>query len=186
LRRPPVRQNGFKPKSICTRICKVHLRISQTRDYVDEGRRFHPMSIDRGVRSKQAMILAVSDGDDVVRFLEQVTAQHGKPKSIRVDTGSDFISRSLDLWAYFKGVKLDFSSPGKLTDNAKIESFHSRLRAECSNQRRFLSLDETRAVIEAWREDYSRVRPHDAPGNRTPSEFARPLSGHTQITAAHG
>jgi putative transposase len=125
-------------------------------------------------------------GDDVVRVLEQVTAQRGKPKSIRVDNGPEFISRSLDLWAYFNGVKLDFSRPGKPTDNAVIESFNGRLRDECLNQHWFLSLDEARAVTEAWREDYNRVRPHGALGNQTPSEFARPLSGHAQITALHG
>jgi putative transposase len=37
-------------------------------------------------------------GDDVVRVLEQVTMQRGKPKSIRVDNGPEFISRSPDLW----------------------------------------------------------------------------------------
>jgi len=125
-------------------------------------------------------------GDDVVRVLEQVTAQRGKPKSIRVDNGPEFISRSLDLWAYFNGVKLDFSRPGKPTDNAVIESFNGRLRDECLNQHWFLSLDEARAVTEAWKEDYNRVRPHGALGNQTPSEFARPLSGHAQITALHG
>jgi hypothetical protein len=41
-------------------------------------------------------------------------------------------------------------------------------------------------VTEARTEDYNRVRPHGALGNRTPSEFARPLSGHAQITALHG
>ena len=73
-------------------------------------------------------------GDDVVRVLEQVTVQRGTPKSIRVDNGPEFISRSLDLWAYFNGVTLDFSRPGKPTDNAVIESFNGRLRDECLNQ----------------------------------------------------
>jgi len=57
-------------------------------------------------------------GDDVVRVLEQVTSQRGKPQSIRVDNGPEFVSQSLDLWAYFNDVKLDFSRPGKPTDNA--------------------------------------------------------------------
>ena len=71
-------------------------------------------------------------GDDVVRVLEQVTAQRGKPQSIRVDNGPEFISRSLDLWAYFNGVKLDFSRPGRPTDNAFIESFRiARDSAPC-------------------------------------------------------
>jgi len=46
-------------------------------------------------------------------------------------------------------VKLDFSRPGKSTDNAFIESFNGRLRDECLNQHWFLSLDEARAVTEA-------------------------------------
>jgi putative transposase len=45
--------------------------------------------------------------------------------------GSEFISRDLDLWAYAKGVTLDFSRPGKPTDNAFIEAFNGRLRVEC-------------------------------------------------------
>jgi len=50
----------------------------------------------------------------------------------------------------------------------------------------FLSLDEARVVTAAWREDYNRVRPHGALGNRTPSEFARPVAGHAQLPALHG
>jgi putative transposase len=126
-------------------------------------------------------------GDDVVRVLEQVTSQRGKPQSIRVDNGPEFVSQSLDLWAYFNGVKLDFSRPGKPTDNAVIESFNGRLRDECLNQHWFLSLDEARAVTQAWKEDYNRVRPHGALGNRTPSEFARPVAGQViHDRAAYG
>ena len=76
-------------------------------------------------------------GDDVVKVLERVTAERGKPQTIRVDNGPDFISTSLDLWAYFNGVKLDFSRRGKPTDNAFIESFNGRLREECLNQHWF-------------------------------------------------
>jgi len=107
-----------------------------------------------------------------------VSATRGKPQTIRVDNGPEFVSQSLDLWAYFNGVKLDFSRPGKPADNAVIESFNGRLRDECLNQHWFLSLDEAQALTEARREDYNRVRPPGALGNRTPSEFARPVAGH--------
>jgi putative transposase len=125
-------------------------------------------------------------GDDVVRVLEQVTLQRGKPQSIPVDKGPEFVSQSLDLWASVNGVKLDFSRPGKPTENAVIDSFNGRLRDECLNQHWFLSLAEARAVTEAWRKDYNRVRPHGAHGNRTPSEFARPVAGHARLPALHG
>jgi putative transposase len=55
---------------------------------------------------------------DVVDVLEKVCREEGYPAAIQVDQGSEFISRNLDLWAYTKGVTLDFSRPGKPTDNA--------------------------------------------------------------------
>ncbi|NOY29151.1 MAG: transposase family protein [Planctomycetes bacterium] len=55
-------------------------------------------------------------------------------ESIRVDNGPEFVSKSLDWWAYFNKVKLDFSRPGKPTDNAFIESFNGKFRNECLNQ----------------------------------------------------
>ena len=61
-----------------------------------------------------------------------------------VDRGSEFISKDLDLWAYAKGVILDFSRPGKPTDNAFIESFNGKFRAECLNTHWFMSLDDAR------------------------------------------
>ena len=54
--------NGFKPKTIRTRVGEVPLRIPQTRSYHDEdGRPFYPKSLERGVRSERAMILAVAE-----------------------------------------------------------------------------------------------------------------------------
>ncbi|MCR4378313.1 MAG: IS3 family transposase [Rhodospirillales bacterium] len=107
-------------------------------------------------------------GEDVVRTFEEVCKKVGYPKSIRVDQGSEFVSRDLDLWAYQKDVVLDFSRPGKPTDNAFIESFNGKFRAECLNAHWFMSLDDSRSKMEVWRRDYNEVRPHSAIGNNTP------------------
>jgi putative transposase len=92
-------------------------------------------------------------GGDVVETLEQATKPYGFPREIRVDNGPEFVSRDLDLWAYTRGVVLDFSRPGKPTDNAFIESFNGKFRAECLNTHWFLSLDDARRKCEAWRRD---------------------------------
>lgn len=63
-------------------------------------------------------------GTDVVEVLERVCNEVGLPATIRVDQGSEFVSCDLDLWAYQRGVTLDFSLPGKPTDNAFIEAFN--------------------------------------------------------------
>lgn len=55
----------------------------------------------------------------------------------------------LDQWAYLNGVGRDFSRPGTPTDNAFIESFNARDRAECLNASWFLSLADARDRIEA-------------------------------------
>ena len=77
----------------------------------------------------------------------------GFPRSIRVDQGPEFISKDLDLWAYRRGVILDFSRPGKPTDNAFIESLNGKFRAECLNAHWFTSLDEMCRICEDWRRD---------------------------------
>ena len=106
--------------------------------------------------------------EDVVQSLERICRSNGYPKTIRVDQGSEFISRDMDLWAYAKGVTLDFSRPGKPTDNAFIEAFNGRFRAECLNAHWFLTLDDARSKMEDWRKYYNEVRPHGAIGNKPP------------------
>lgn len=86
-------------------------------------------------------------GEDVVETLEQVCGNIGYPKTIRVDQGSEFISRDMDLWAYRHDVTLDFSRPGKPTDNAFIEAFNGRLRTECLNAHWFLNLADAAEKI---------------------------------------
>jgi putative transposase len=68
-------------------------------------------------------------------------------------------------------VELDFSRPGKPTDNAFIEAFNGRCREECLNQSWFLSLEDAREKVEEWRCHYNQVRPHGALGNVPPVDF---------------
>lgn len=113
-------------------------------------------------------------GEDVVQTLERVCAKTGYPNTIRVDNGSEFISRDLDLWAYVNKVTLDFSRPGKPTDNAFIEAFNSKFRQECLNAHWFLTLADAREKLETWRRDYNEVRPHSAIGYNVPIALQNP------------
>jgi putative transposase len=55
--------------------------------------------------------------------------------------------------------------------NCFIESFNGRLRDECLNEHWFLSLPDARRIVEEWRIDYNRERPHSSLGDLTPEEF---------------
>lgn len=114
-------------------------------------------------------------GADVVRTLERVTDEYGLPKSIRVDQGPEFISKDLDLWAYMNGVELDFSRPGKPTDNAFAETFNGKVRAECIDQNWFLSLQDAQVKCEEYRQEYNNERPHSSIGQKTPIEFMKSI-----------
>ena len=112
-------------------------------------------------------------GEDVVATLDRVCREIGYPKTICVDQGSEFISRDMDLWAYTNSVTLDFSRPGKPTDNAFIESFNGRFRAECLNAHWFMSLADAREKLENWCKEYNEYRPHGAIGNKVPMDLMK-------------
>ena len=112
-------------------------------------------------------------GSDVVAALDRAALEAGYPSTIRLDNGPEFISKELDLWAFMHNVTLDFSRPGKPTDNAFVESFNGKFRGECLNTSWFLSLDEAQRKCEAWRRDYNEVRPHSAIGNQVPAALHR-------------
>jgi len=120
-------------------------------------------------------------GERVTRVLQRLRIiRCGLPPVIQTDNGPEFTSRALDQWAYECGVRIQFIEPGKPIQNAFIESFNGRLRDECLNQYVFVSLDDARRKIEAWRQDYNQVRPHSALRNLTPEEFARLNTGRGQ------
>jgi len=112
--------------------------------------------------------------EDVVKTLEKVCRQVGYPKTIRVDQGTGFVSRDLDLWAYANDVILDLSRPGKPTDNAFIEAFNGRFGSECLNALWFLTLDDASLKMEEWRRCYNEKRPHSAIGQKVPISVQNP------------
>lgn len=143
-------------------------------DQLGDGRRVRVLTIvDHFTRESPAMEAGQSMGSEaVIGVLERLRRMRRKPRTISVDNGPEFASKALDAWAYRNGVTLDFSRPGKPTDNAVIEAFNARVRAECLNVHWFESLEEARETIEAWRIDYNDNRPHSALGNLAPREFA--------------
>jgi len=109
--------------------------------------------VDNHTRECLAIEVAQSlTGDDVVRVLTNIAKERRQyPLRIQTDNGPEFVSLALDKWAYENGVTLDFSRPGKPTDNPFIESFNGSLRDECLNTNWFMSLEDAQARMETWR-----------------------------------
>jgi len=151
-------------------------------DRLHGGGRFRMLTV-VDVFTRECLAIEVGDrlgGDDVVRALEAVVARRGAPKRMYCDNGAEFQSRLVDLWAYRHQVTMEFSRPGKPSDNAHIESFNGRFRDECLNGHWFTDLTEAKRVIEAWRRDYNESRPHKALNQLTPREYAEQLVSRGQ------
>jgi putative transposase len=115
--------------------------------------------------------MPAGSGRRVVEVLQRLVETRGMPTMLITDNGPEFVGRVLDAWAYAHRIPLHFIDPGKPNQNAYIESFNGRFRDECLNEHCFLSLAQTRHIVETWRVDYNAVRPHSSLGNVTPTEF---------------
>lgn len=143
-------------------------------DNLFDGKRIRALTIVDNF-SRECMAIHVDHGirgEHVVGVINTIQQLHERrPDRIQVDNGSEFISKALDKWAYENQVVLDFSRPGKPTDNPFIESFNGSFRDECLNSHWFMSLEDARDKIEGWRVEYNEFRPHSSLGNLTPIQF---------------
>lgn len=142
-------------------------------DQLFDGRKLRALTVVDNF-TRESLTIRVDQqlrSDDVVAVVEQLRRQRGAPARLQTDNGSEFASILLDRWAYEHGVVMDFSRPGKPTDNAFIESFNGSFRDECLNAHGFLSLEDACSKIESWRHDYNHFRPHSSLGDIPPAQF---------------
>lgn len=144
-------------------------------DQLYDGKRFRALTL-IDTYTRECLVIYSNrsiTGEMAADALDELKTERRLPKRIKVDNGPEFISRSLDAWAYFNSVKLDCSRPGTLTDNAHIESFNGSFRDECLNTNWFMSLGDAADKMEEWRIDYNEWRPHSALSYLIPTEYAK-------------
>ena len=143
------------------------------RDSLRDGRRFRALTmVDDFSRECSAITVDTSiSGQRVPRVLEELAQVTGLPEVIVMDNGPEFTSKAMLGWAQQRGVKLYFIIPGKPTQNAYIESFNGKFRDERLNQHWFNNLPEAGRMIEEWRRDYNRARPHSSLAYLAPETF---------------
>jgi len=143
-------------------------------DTTADGRALKLLNIvDEFTRECPAIVVDRSiDADRVVATLDALALTRGAPAFVRFDNGPEFIARAVADWCRFNAVGTIFIDPGSPWQNGWIESFNGRLRDELLNGWQFDTLLEARVLIEDWRTDYNKNRPHSAHGGLTPAEFA--------------
>lgn len=107
----------------------------------------------------------------VTRWLDNIAVIKGYPKIIRVDNGPENISKHFNNWAKKHGIIIQFIQPGKPAQNAYIERFNRSYREEVLDLYLFKSIHEVQQLTNSWLIHYNQMRPHEALGFKTPSEF---------------
>lgn len=149
------------------------LAMDFVHDNLADGRTIRILSmIDLWDRSCPVLAVGFSQtGHGVVNVLNKLSEQGRMPRTLRADNGPEFTSKALKIWAEENGITINYTRPGKPTDNGHIESFNGRLREECLNQHIFTSLGDAQEKIELWRQDYNHARPHGSLGWLTPAAY---------------
>jgi len=109
----------------------------------------------------------------VIRLLESLIEQRGKPANIRSDNGPEFISHILQQWCERNSITMQYIQPGRPMQNAYIERKNGSIRRELLNAYLFSSLTEVRALSDQWRTDYNMERPHKSLGYLSPVNYAQ-------------
>ena len=176
-----VRRRGGRKRAIGTRSPMLlplapneRWSLDFVSDQFTDGRRFRILTVvDDCTRECLALLADTSlSGVRVVRELDRLIAERGKPKMIVSDNGTEFTSNAILTWVEGAGVQWHYIAPGKPMQNGFIESFNGRLRDELLNETLFSSLVQAKVALASWRADYNTARPHSQIGWRTPAEFA--------------
>jgi transposase InsO family protein len=75
-------------------------------------------------------------------------------------------------WLGWLGVGTLYIEPGSPWENGYVEFFNGKLRDELLDGEIFYTLQEAKILIERWRQQYNRFRPHSALGYRPPEPEA--------------
>ena len=137
------------------------------------GRRFRTFNlIDDCTREVLAIEIDTSlSSKRIIRTLERVILDRGKPNIIRTDNGPEFTSKDLELWARDHEIKIQFIQPGRPMQNGYIERFNRIYRESILDAYLFFELDQVRTLTEEWMDEYNLRRPHESLGNLTPNEW---------------
>lgn len=159
-------------------------------DRLEDGRSFRLLNVmDDFNRESLAIEVDTSlPSLRVIRVLERLIHQRGKPSNIRTDNGPEFISHKLEQWCTKQQITLQFIQPGRPMQNAFIERKNGSLRRELLNAFLFYSLNEAREMCETWRIDYNEERPHKTLNYLSPINYARMMEKGNQLypQAANG
>ena len=174
-RRPRRRQYGPKGEVLRKAEHPQHVwSYDILEDRTERGNKLRILTVlDEYTRESLAIGVGRSvTAQSVVEELKQLFFSRGIPEHIRSDNGPEFVAKAVRDWLFESRCGTLYIEPGSPWENPYIESFNGKLRDECLNREIFRNVLEAQVIIESWRQEYNRYRPHSSLGYLTPEEYA--------------
>ncbi len=152
-------------------------------DSMVNGRKFRTLNVMEDC-SREVLAIEVDtslSSKRVIRVLERVIQERGKPQSIRSDNGPEFTSKDLELWAKEREIIIQYIQPGKPMQNGYIERFNRLYREAVLDAYLFYDLYQVKQLTEEWMEEYNEKRPHEALNSLPPMEWKDQILNKTII-----
>jgi len=173
--RQPKRGRLWLNDGSCVRLRPLHRDHVWSYDFVEDrtsdGRKLRLLTmVDEYTRECLAIdVERRLRSHDVLHRLGELFLERGIPDHIRSDNGSEFTALAVRRWLKSLGIRTLYIEPGSPWENGYIESFNGKLRDELLNGEIFDTLTEAKVLIEGWRKEYNRFRPHSSLGYRPPA-----------------
>jgi len=144
-------------------------------DRLADGRRFRLLNVlDDFNREGLGIEVDFSlPSERVVRFPNQIIEWRGKPCSIRVDNGLEYVSSTLMNWAEGQSIALTYIQPGKPQQNAYVERYNRTVRHEWLALYSFDTIEEVQQIATEWLWTYNNERPNMGIGGITACHEAK-------------
>ncbi len=142
-------------------------------DALEDGRKTRILTI---VDDYNRECLAIECGisipaERVIRTIERIIEQRGRPQHIRMDNGPEFTSHVFSHWCEEQHINQLFIQPGKPHQNGYIERFNRTYREDILSAYIFESTSQLQIVTEKWREQYNTEHHHQSLRGLTPKGF---------------
>ena len=118
----------------------------------------------------------------ITRVMDQILLIRGAPERIRVDHGPEFTSAIFVAWCEQRNIVIEYTQPGKPTQNAFVERFNGIYRDGVLDAWCFMNLSQVREETDRWLKEYNTVRPHESLGDVSPIEFLTDR-GHAEVSS---